>query len=254
MPCTSNPKLAQSTNTGTTIHQYGIFLYLALNYILRDTSHNLQPRGKAVRSAHSTSNATHASSQSTRVPNRQPRPHDTTRYGKSSRHGGRWSTHSACSETSGDMVSSHTHTRPHLRRKDMHRNSYDNPPKTQLSDPRLDISKVEMSEAWARMRSVSKMPIPPAAPKSRKDGARSREKNIRWGVVHTREFESPSEGNNQVSIRQHECNDQTAKTKPKHQRGTGNGRDSEPDIWGSVEREGEHELWGPAKGSDGQLN
>ena len=254
MSGTSSPRLAKSTSTGTTVHQYGILAYLALNYILRETPDNVKPRGKARQSPYSTSNVTHTSSQSTRIPNRQSRPHDTTRHSKISRHGSRRSTHSACYETSGDMASGHAHARPYLRRKDMHRNSYDSSPKTQLDDPRLDISKVEMSEAWARMRSVSKIPIPPAKPKSRKDGARSREKNVRWGVVHTREFESPSEGNNQVSFRQRERNDKGAKTKPKHQRGTGKGRDSEPDIWGSVETQGEHELWGPAKGSDGQLN
>lgn len=97
--------------------------------------------------------------------------------------------------------------------------------KTQPRHGRLPISRLEMSEAWMRIRAVTPIPIMPAQPASCTDSTCSTdsidstyptdstgstrctsshqdqdsrgEKKVRWGVVHTREFEPPPEDNDE---------------------------------------------------------
>ncbi|EUC37226.1 hypothetical protein COCCADRAFT_33496 [Bipolaris zeicola 26-R-13] len=97
--------------------------------------------------------------------------------------------------------------------------------KTQPRHGRLPISRLEMSEAWMRIRAVTPIPAIPPQPASCTDSTYSTdsidstyptdstgstrctsshqdhdsrgEKKVRWGVVHTREFDPPPEDNDE---------------------------------------------------------
>jgi len=128
-------------------------------------------------------------------------------------------------------------------------------PKIQLSDIRLDIPRAQKSEAWTRIRAVSRIPVEIKAENKKKQA-----KKVRWGVVQTRVFESEpciDGGCEATPISQHR--DEGDEINGQGKRGQESGVDADREgkegreIWAAVEREGMHERWGPTEGSDGQL-
>jgi hypothetical protein len=111
-----------------------------------------------------------------------------------------------------------------------------------------------MSEAWTRIRAVRHLPVRPADLRDRKDARKKRPKKVRWGVVHTRVFES-DDGDEQRMKKTYKWDI------GKKEKWLGR------EVWNGVEREDEHEIWGApppghwegrevwgaAEGSDGQM-
>ena len=112
-----------------------------------------------------------------------------------------------------------------------------------------------MSEAWARIRAVSCVPIKPPDLKREQDGGVKRVKKVRWGVVQTREFEPEAQGDDEAMAGEHEHYSGRTNVQPDN---AGDAKVQERrarrELWESVQREEKHEIWGPREGSDGQLN
>jgi hypothetical protein len=111
-----------------------------------------------------------------------------------------------------------------------------------------------MSEAWTYIREVRYLPVRPADRRDRRDTRKKRPKQVRWGVVQTRVFDS-EDGDKQKVKKNYKWDIGKKEKWIGREVWTGVEREDEHEIWGAPPRgtwEG-REVWGPAKGSDGQM-
>ncbi|CAE7189126.1 hypothetical protein P3342_009059 [Pyrenophora teres f. teres] len=244
----SSAKPKNPTSTATTVYQYAILLYLALSYILQDSPQHAQHSKKKPSNQCQTS----STDTTTHVPTPARTYQNASEHSKGTRQNKGYSSWQASPKPSQTASPDQAHTRLHTPRRD---DPLHGPFKTQLANAGLAISRVQMSEAWTRMRAVSCMPINPANLNTTQDRDKRRVKKVRWGVVQTREFEPEAEGHGEAATREHQHSSDRTKAQPSNASDTGIGkRRTGPEIWASVQKEGKHEIWGPREGSDGQLN
>jgi len=185
----SNSKTPRNpTSTGATVVQYSVLLYLALKHILHDDPRHLQYSEKVKQTrylAASTERSQTPSAKSRQEHEAQPqngtKSEDTPGAG--------YDLSKERQATALDKPS----CRPHTQRRRIPQADQACLIETKPRDPRLHVSKTDMSEAWARMRAVSRSPESSVGPHSRRDKGKRREKNVRWGVVQTQRFDSDDE-------------------------------------------------------------
>ena len=105
-----------------------------------------------------------------------------------------------------------------------------------------------MSEAWSRIRSVSRLPAWPG------DSRKKRPKKVRWGVVQTRVFDS-EDGEEKRVQKKYKWDIGKKEKWLGREVWTGVEREDEHEIWGAPPPGtwAGRELWGAAEGSDGQM-
>ncbi|RMZ67005.1 flavin-binding monooxygenase [Pyrenophora seminiperda CCB06] len=212
----AKPKLP--TSTATAVYQYAILVYLALSYVLRDSQQHMQQHSKKEKHDQCPASSTrYKGSTSTRIPTPVQNYHTTSEDEKGSGKDRRctWRFASPKPSRTGSPAQSRTRLPTPRRDHDIH-----GPVNIQLANAGLAISRVQMSEAWTRMRAVSCFRTKPANVKRAQDGGKKRVKKVRWGVVQIREFDPDVDRDDEAV--------------------TG-GRE----LWGSIQREGTHEIWGP---------
>jgi hypothetical protein len=230
----SDPKLPRNpTSTATTVCQYAVLLYVALNYILQDSPQHVKPSKKGKQSQYSAS--------STKLSQKPP----TTSRDQSAE-GPQHSTKSNKKTTTEQYLPkdpqaaapSQPFSRPRRHRRESHQHGQHSPAKTHLQYPSLDISTAQMSAAWARIRAVSRVLGNHASMDNGENGGKKPAKRVRWGVVRTRHFEPEAEAHGQDIASQP----------------TGQGQErARRDLQPSIETEGDRDYWEPTEGSDGQL-
>jgi hypothetical protein len=227
---TKNP-----TSTGTTVWEYAVLLYLVLNYILQDSPRHVQYREKATQDQKSSSSTKHSQ-----------KPSTSSRYQSDVE----FTTGDSLSKDSQATTINQSYPQPGGQSRNSHRNDQAYPSKCDIRNSNHDISRAQMREAWARIRAVSKVSSNPTDTHSKRNEGNKRAKKVRWGVVQTRQFESATDATDEDTTNQHESrHDQKRARRSPEDRG--NGTRKEP--WPSVEKEGEHEIWGPTEGSHGQF-
>ncbi|KAF7672251.1 hypothetical protein GT037_009761 [Alternaria burnsii] len=186
-PRPSDQKLPRnSTSTATTVWEYAVLLYLALNYILQDNPRHVQYREKVRQSERSTSKyqseaAHHNGLKSDRQSNAGYQLHKRSQ-----------------------TIPTQSYFQSHNKRRDGHHNEHVYPFKTGPKSPNLNISKAQKSEAWGRIRAVSGLPGYPASTHKWQDGGEKRAKKVRWGVIQTRRFESETAADDGDTTNQHD--------------------------------------------------
>ncbi|KAH6878216.1 hypothetical protein BKA58DRAFT_90915 [Alternaria rosae] len=175
------------TSTGATVVQYSVLLYLALKHILHDDPRHLQYSEKVKQSRYLA--ASTERSQTLSAKSRQEREAESQN-----------GTKSKDTAAAGYCLSKDTQaTTPdapscrHTQRRRNHQADQACLIETKPRDPRLHVSKTQMSKAWSLLRAVSRSTESSVGPRSRRDKGKQREKNVRWGVVQTHQFESDDE-------------------------------------------------------------
>lgn len=244
----SNSKFPRNpTSTATTVWEYAVLLYLALNYILQDNPRHVQYREKAKQSRHSTSSTKHCQNPSTSSSYQRKADHQAGLKGDRE------------SNTSDHLRGDSQSTTPNLSHFQHHKQSHHNRqayrPKIDRRDSNHDISRAQMSEAWGRIRAVSIMPGNPVGLHNERSEGDKRAKKVRWGVVQTRQFESATDATHKdtASQQEHRSENKHIHRGPADDAGDRENR-ARKELWTSVEKEGEHEIWGPTEGSDGQFD
>ena len=185
----SNSKTPRNpTSTGATVVQYSVLLYLALKHILHDDPRHLQYSEKVKQTRYLAASTEHSRTPSAKSrQEREAQPQNGTKSEDTS--GAGYDLSKDGQATALDKPSCRRHT----QRRRIPQADQAWLIETKPRDPRLHVSKTEMSEAWARMRPVSRSPESSVGPHSRGDKGKQRERNVRWGVVQTHQFESNNE-------------------------------------------------------------
>lgn len=174
-PRPSDQKLPRnSTSTATTVWEYAVLLYLALNYLLRDNPRHVQYREKS-KAAH------HNGLKSDRESNSGYQVHKRSH-----------------------TIPTQSYFQPHNKRRDGHHDEHVYPFTTDPKSPNLNISRAQKSEAWGRIRAVSELSGYPASTHKWQDGGEKRAKKVRWGVIQTHRFESETAADDRDTANQHD--------------------------------------------------
>lgn len=248
----SSAKPKHPTSTAPTVYQYAIILCLAVSYILHDRPQRVQHSKTKKHNRCPTCSTGRSASTSTHIPTPAQNYQSVLEHRKGTGQDERYGSWQASPKPSPNVSPGQSRTRTHTPRRDDHRPGL---VKAQLANAGLAISSVQMSEAWARIRTVSCVPIKPSDLKRDQDGEKKRVKKVRWGIVQTREFKSEAEGDDEATAGEHEHHSERTNAQ------SNNASDAKVqkrragrELWGSVQREGKHDIWGPREGSDGQLN
>lgn len=176
------------TSTGATVVQYSVLLYLALKHILHDDPRHLQYSEKVKQSRYLAASTERSQTPSAKSrQEREAEPHNGTKSGDTTAAG------YCLSKDTQAATPDEPSYRPHTQGRRIHQADQACLFETKPRDPRLHVSKTQMSEAWARIRAVSRSPESSVGPHSRRDKGKQREKNVRWGMVQTQQFESDDE-------------------------------------------------------------
>jgi hypothetical protein len=198
-PRPSDQKLPRnSTSTATTVWEYAVLLYLALNYLLRDNPRHVQYREKVRQSERSTWSTRH---------DRQP--FDPPKHqSKAAHHNGLKSDRESNSgyqvHKRSQTIPTQSYFQPHNKRRDGHHDEHVYPFTTDPKSPNLNISRAQKSEAWGRIRAVSELSGYPASTHKWQDGGEKRAKKVRWGVIQTHRFESETAADDGDTANQHD--------------------------------------------------
>jgi hypothetical protein len=187
----SEPKFPRNpTSTTTTICQYAVLLYLALNYILHDNPRHVQYGEKVGQSQHPTSSTKHSQTPPTKLRREsEAAPQNSSKSNKSP-------IVESDPQKSRATTSNKPFSQPSRQSRDNLQYGEARPTKTNLRDPALDVSRVQMSEAWAQIRAVARIAEATVSTQRTSDKRKKLAKKVRWGVVQTRQFESDGEADN----------------------------------------------------------
>jgi hypothetical protein len=187
----SEPKFPRNpTSTATTVCQYAVLLYLALNYILHDNPRHVQYGEKVGQSQHPTLSTKHSQTPPTKSRREsEAAPQNSNKSNKSP-------IVESDPQDSRETTSNKPFSQPSRHSRDSLQYGEARPTKTNLRDPALDVSRVQMSEAWARIRAVSRIPETIVSTQRATDKRKKLAKKVRWGVVQTHQFESDGEADN----------------------------------------------------------
>ena len=229
------------TSTGTTVWYYAVIIYLALEHLLHNEPRHVQYR-ESLKQAQKASPETLTTrpSSSSRAPSFLPK--DATRGTDNKIHPQPYrppSPHPRSNQSSSNSPYRNTYTAPIY-------------PVDKVS---TGLSKAQMSDAWARMRAVTRRRVEPVAMYSSMKGTNVKEKvrrHVRWGSVRSYDYEHPYAADDEETENEQ---DRRAKVKKSERR---QGQEvehravgKELEIWGPAKTGGEREIWGSA-GIDGE--
>lgn len=116
-----------------------------------------------------------------------------------------------------------------------------------------------MSDAWIRMRAVSRLPNKPvtkSTPSGTANANQKVKKHVRWGSVRTYECEQRYQSDDKGSEVKSEQEHRGRATGKNEQRPTTSAKKAERnvEIWTPVDTGSKHETWGPVKtGSEHEI-
>ncbi|KAF1847380.1 uncharacterized protein K460DRAFT_402740 [Cucurbitaria berberidis CBS 394.84] len=244
------------TSAGTTVWEYAILIYLAASHLLTDNPRHIQYR-ESVKDAKKTTQDAGGRDASAQVKSTR----SSSTYGgknKDPQHKYHSNPPPKRSSQSPPYPSYRNDQAVHLHPVESH----------STFDPThpVELSKVQMRDAWARMRAVSRLRVEPVAMGSSNDQERVNEKvrkHVRWGPVQTYEhehqyqYQDDDDDDEVENDHDHGAALENAETGRKWQasdkrvvKGQNQGTNDrvvgkELEIWDSANTGGEHEIWGP---------
>ncbi|CAO2651625.1 Nn.00g041950.m01.CDS01 [Neocucurbitaria sp. VM-36] len=253
--------LVNPTTTGTTVWHYAILIYLAANHLLTSNPRHVQYR-ESVRNAHKpirNGGALHTSSAKDSI--RSSFSQNPSPVYKHATFGGENKLHELPFRPPTPYGSSHQSPPYSSFQYDA---AIPVPPLGRKSGynqvETAGLSMAQMSDAWVRMKAVSRRPLRPVTRLPSSVDAKNKKvrKHVRWGSVQTYEWEH-----------QYEMDDVADSALERRARDAGKGKKlpqtsdkeveknleiwapakvgGEQEIWGPIEAESEHEIWGSTR-------